>query len=203
MSRPDGTGEMDLTQLQTWIGGNPLLALGGVRLLSFIAFLSARGVIARLMVYIANRTETSSDDIIVEHLKPYRVAWLAPLAVIYLSAELAAQYQELIEKATLILILWVVAVTLSALIGATKEIYESRPSFTGVSIQRYLDLLRHLLIFVGIILSISLITDESPAALLTGMVAFLAIWILVFRDTIQSLVASVLISTNDLVTEGD
>ncbi|MCH8159366.1 MAG: mechanosensitive ion channel, partial [Proteobacteria bacterium] len=53
------------------------------------------------------------------------------------------------------------------------------------------------------ILSISIITGESPIVLLTGLGALTAILLLIFRDTILSLVASIQISTNDLIEEGD
>ena len=96
---------MDLTQPRLWIELNPLPALGGALPLSFVAFLIARGIIARLSVYLAKRTETDVEDIIVEHLRPNREAWLTPPPVIYFSDGLAPHYQRLAEKATLNLVL--------------------------------------------------------------------------------------------------
>jgi miniconductance mechanosensitive channel len=194
---------MITTDIQEWILQNPLLAFGAVVLLSLVIFFIARGIIARGLFYFAKRTETKYDDIIVKNLHPFRAAWLAPLITIYALAYLAPDYQSVIEKSALFLILWVSLITINSLITAVNEIYETRPSFTGVSIQGYLDIVKILVILVGIILSISLITDESPMALLTGLGALTAVLLLIFRDTILSLVASIQITTLDLVKEGD
>ncbi len=194
---------MAMSDLQEWMVTNPVVSLISVVILSVVTFLIARGIIARGLIYIASRTKTKYDDIIVKNLRPFRVAWLAPLLLIYSFAYLVPDAQTYIEKACLFLILWVGAVTINALINAANEVYESRPSFTGVSIQGYLDIVKILVIIVGIILSISLITNESPIVLLTGLGALTAVLLLIFRDTILSLLASIQISTQDLVKEGD
>jgi miniconductance mechanosensitive channel len=59
------------------------------------------------------------------------------------------------------------------------------------------------MILVGIILSISMFTGQSPWVLLTGLGAMMAVLLLIFRDTILSFVAGMQIQSNDLVNEGD
>jgi miniconductance mechanosensitive channel len=194
---------MDIERIQSWIDQNPELAFLVIIVIGFLLFFIARGIIARGLIYLAKRTRTEYDDIIVNSLRPFRVAWLVPILVIYSFAYLLSDYQHVIETGALFLVLWVVAITVNALLGAVNEVYEASPSFTGVSIQGYLDIVKILVILVGIILSISLFTGESPIALLTGLGAITAILLLIFRDTILSLVASIQISTHDLVKEGD
>ena len=194
---------MTTADLQLWIEQNPLLAFGGVILLSFVLFLIARGIIARGLVYLAHRTESKYDDIIVESLRPFRVAWVVPFVVLHFFAYILPEYQVFIEKGALLLVLWILAFTVNSLLNAFNQIYESSPSYTGVSIQGYLDMIKILVILVGAILSISLLTGESPIVLLSGLGALTAILLLVFRDTILSLVASVQIAVHDLVKEGD
>jgi miniconductance mechanosensitive channel len=192
-----------MIDLQLWIEQNPLLAAAALILLSAATFLIARGILARGLLYIARRTKTKVDDIIVRNLHPFRVAWLAPLVIIYSFAYLLPDYQVIIEKTALFLILWVCVVTLNALLSALNEIYESSRSFKGASIQGYLDISKILVILVGIILSISLFTGQSPLVLLTGLGAITAVLLLVFQSTILSLVASVQIGVQDLIKEGD
>jgi miniconductance mechanosensitive channel len=165
--------------------------------LSFVVFFVARTLIGRGLVFLAKRTETKYDDIIVKHLRPFRVAWMAPLIVIYFSAFILQEFEDLIQQGVLFLLLWVVVFTINALLSALNEIYETSPNFSGVSIQGYLDISKILIILMGVILSISLITGESPLVLLTGLGALTAILLLVFRDTILSIVASIQISTLD------
>jgi len=194
---------MNLEQLQAWIVENPLLTLVAVIILSVDGFFLARFIIGQGLNFLSERTETKVDDIIVKHLRPYRVAWLVPLIVVYFSAYILPNYQEFIQTTAIFFILWVVIITIIALLSASNEIYEKRDSYTGVSIQGYLDIVKILVILVGVILSISLVTGESPMVLLTGLGALTAILLLVFRDTILAIVASIQISSHDLVKEGD
>jgi miniconductance mechanosensitive channel len=194
---------MNLETIKTYLEANPLAAaaaiIGGLVLILLIA----RNIIARGLISFASHTKTKVDDILVKHLQPLRVAWLAPLVAIYLAARFFPVYEHWIEVAALFGILWLTTLTLSSLLNAINEIYESRPSFKGVPIQGYLDILRILIILVAVILTISLFSGESPVALLTGLGAMTAVLLLVFQNTILSLVASVQINTMDLIKEGD
>ena len=194
---------MNTDAIKTFIEQNPEWSLVIVLAASFLMYLLGRLIIGRVLVYLAGRTATKVDDMIVQHLHPYRVAWIAPLILIYVFAYLVPEYQVFVEKAALFLILWVGALTINALLNAINEIYESSPSYSGVPIQGYLDLIKLLILAVALILSVSLVTGESPVVLLTGIGAATAVLLLVFRDTILSVVASFQIAANDLIKEGD
>jgi len=192
-----------ISDLQIWIEENPVLGFSAVILISVFLFFLARAFIARGLTRLARRTETKADDIIVNQLRPFRVALLAPLLVIYSFAYLLPNFELFIERSALFCILWVVASTLNSLLEAANTIYEQSPSFTGVSIQGYLDIVKLLVILVALILSISIFIGESPLVLLSGLGALTAVLLLIFRDTILSLVASIQISTQNLIKEGD
>jgi len=194
---------IDIEQLQIWIEQNQILALIIVFILSVVGFFIARFLIARALVWLAKRTQTQYDDIAVRHLRPFRVAWLVPVIIVYFFAPWFPDYQVVVEQVTLFLIIWLTVRTLIALLSASNDIYESSPWFSGVSIQSYLDVGKILLFIVGVILSISLFTGKSPLVLMTGLGAAMAILLLIFRDTILSMVASIQISSYDLVKEGD
>ncbi|MDH3943106.1 MAG: mechanosensitive ion channel family protein [Anaerolineae bacterium] len=194
---------MNYEEIFAWVEANPEWGFVGILVLSLLVYLIARLLIGRGLYYIARRTKSVSDDIIVKSLHPFRFAWIAPLLVIYSFAYMLPDYEYYIEQTILFLMLWVVVMTLTSLLDAVNNIYEHRPDFSGVSIQSYLDLVKLLFVVVGLILSISIITGESPMVLLTGLGALTAVLLLVFRDTLLSLVASVQISTNDLIKEGD
>lgn len=194
---------IDLNILQAWIQENPVYALIALLLASLLTFLVARGILARGLTYLASQSRNKIDDILVQKLRPFRVAWLAPLTIIYLFADLVPEYQVVIEKGALFLILWVSILTVNALMDALNAVYESSSKFKGVSIQGYLDIVKIVFMIAGVILSVSLFSGQSPVALLTGLGALTAVLLLVFRDTILSFVASVQINANDLIKEGD
>ncbi len=193
------SGSDFLTQLQ----GNLPMAAGVVALFGVALFVLARYGIARALTGLAARTKSKYDDILLRNLRPNRMAWFAPLIAVYTNAYLFPGYEAVIGKAALFVILWLAVVTLLGLLSAVNEIYESRPSYNGVSIQGYLDIAKILFVLVGIILSITLITGESPVVLLTGLGALAAVIMLIFQNTILSLVASIQIAANDLLKEGD
>jgi len=196
-----------MADIQTWIDQNSALApwaIGAVTIvLSVVVFLIARFIIARGLVYLSKRTESEYDDIVVEQLRPFRFAWIAPLLLIYFAASLLPVGTELIQHIMLFLILWLVILTLNSLLNAANAVYEASGYYQGNSIQVYIDLGKIVMILVGIILSVSMFTDQSPVALLAGLGAMMAVLLLIFRETILSFVAGLQIQSNDLVREGD
>jgi miniconductance mechanosensitive channel len=194
---------MTILDFKKWISGNTSLAIGVAFLLFLVVYLLARLIFGRGMVYIAARTKNQYDDIVVKKLRPNRAAWLAPFIIAYVFAYLAPDVQTIIQKVALFFILWLTALTLIGLLDAFNEIYESTPSYTGVSIQGYLDIAKILVFMVCIILSITIVTGESPLLLLGGLGALTAVLFFAFQDTIMAFVASIQISTQNLVREGD
>lgn len=194
---------MDPSEVQAWIAQNQAAALSGFIVLLVILFLFTRNIIVRGLMKLASHTSNKVDDTLVKHLQPLRLAWMAPLGALYALAYLEPAYEAAIRRTALFFILWISVVTLHGLLDALNDIYESRPGFNGVSIQSYLDIAKILFVVVAIILSISLFSGESPVTLLTGLGALTAVLLLIFQDTILSLVASIQIAAHDLIKEGD
>ena len=194
---------MELFDLQAWIAANPSLAAGAAALILLLIYLLARLIFGRGLTYVAALTKNKYDDIIIKKLRPFRASLLAPFIVAYAFAYLAPEAESIIQKAALFFILWISILTINGLLDAFNQIYESTPSFTGVSIQGYLDIAKIILYMVGVILTISLVTGESPLLLMSGLGALTAILMVVFHDTIMAFVASIQISTQNLVREGD
>lgn len=194
---------MTTADLLAWSTLNPGLAVSGVISLSVALYFFVRSTIARGLIYVAGRTESKYDDMVVRNLQPFRVTWLAPLLVIYACSFLFPDYQALIQKISMFFVTWLVALTLISLLNAVNEIYESSKNFNGVSIQGYLDIAKILFVLSAVILSVAVITGESPWVLITGLGALTAVLLLIFQNTILSLVASIQIVANDLIKEGD
>lgn len=192
-----------INSIRLWMAANeaiaPWVVLGAV----LFSFIIARYVVGRGLTWLARSTKNQWDDVLVKHMRPNRLSWVAPLAIIYIYAYIWPQYARTLQSVSLFIILWILVLTLNALLSAANIIYESRANYTGVAIQGYLDLGKILIIGVGIILSISVFTGRSPLLLLGGLGALTAILLLIFQDTILGLVASVQIAANDLVKEGD
>lgn len=194
---------MNNFDLQVWAVQNVWMAAIGLIVVCVGAYLIARNFIARGLFYFAGRTKTQIDDIIIQNLRPFRLSLVAPFLVLYLFSYLFPENQAWISKSALFIILWLVALSLSSLMKAVNQIYETNPNYNGVSIEGYLDIGKIVLIGIALILSITIITGQTPWVLLTGLGALTALIILIFQGTLLSLVASVQIVANDLIREGD
>jgi miniconductance mechanosensitive channel len=84
-----------------------------------------------------------------------------------------------------------------------NEVYERRPIAKNRPIKGYLQVVKLVVLCGAAIIVISLLIGESPFILLSGLGAMAAVLLLVFKDTILSLVASVQLSTNDMLRVGD
>ncbi len=183
--------------LMPWVLG------GAVLILSVVVFVIARYFIARGLVYLSMRTENKYDDVMVDKLRPFRFAWVAPLLVIYYLAGLLPESTHIIRQVVLLIVLWLVVITVNSILNGLNAIYEASDRYHGVSIQSYLDLAKLLIIAGALIVTASVLTGQSPVVLLSGLGVVMALLVLMFRDTMLSFVASLQISSNDLVREGD
>lgn len=194
---------MNTFDVAKWVVDNPQLSLPALLILCLLAFLFSHQIIARGIIYLSKKSVNKIDDILVTHLKPFRLSWFAPLIILYASAQYFPQYQTLIAKLSQFLLLWLGLITLIAILNSVNDIYEASKNYNGVSIQSYLDLAKIFFIGVAIIFSVTVFTGQSPWVLLTGLGALTAVLLLIFQNTILSLVASIQIVANDLLKEGD
>ena len=91
----------------------------------------------------------------------------------------------------------------SRLLGAGADIYEHYPISDRRPIKGYIQLANLIVFLIGAILALCTLLDISPWGIMSGLGAMTALLILVFRDTILSLVASLQIAAYDMVRTGD
>ena len=84
-----------------------------------------------------------------------------------------------------------------------NELYDRLPTSKNKPIKGFVQVAKILVLCGAAIIIISVLIDESPLLLLSGLGAITAVLLLVFKDTILSLVASVQLSTNDMLRIGD
>src|SRR3546814_2999809 len=87
----------------------------------------------------------------------------------------------------------------SKALGLGNQIYERRADAASRPIKGYVQLLKIIVYAGAAILVIAVLIGESPLLLLSGLGAMAAVLMLVFKDTILSLVASVQLTSNDML----
>lgn len=96
-----------------------------------------------------------------------------------------------------------IALALAGLLTLVNSLYERRPDAKNKPIKGYIQVITIVIYAVALILVIAALFDRSPLILLSGLGAMAAVLMLIFQDTILSLVASVQISSNDVIRVGD
>ena len=98
-----------------------------------------------------------------------------------------------------------VAAQLVVRLGRLLDVVYSRlPSVDRVGALRgYVSVGGFLVYIAALVLVVSVLMDQSPVYFLTGLGALSAILLIVFRDTLLSMFANVIVTTGDLVRVGD
>lgn len=96
-----------------------------------------------------------------------------------------------------------IALALGAVMDIINLLYQRRSDAHLHPIKGYLQVVKIVLYAIATILIIATLIDRSPLILLSGLGAMAAVLMLIFQDTLLSLVASVQITSNDLIRVGD
>ncbi|MDA3779524.1 MAG: mechanosensitive ion channel [Bacteroidales bacterium] len=94
-------------------------------------------------------------------------------------------------------------ITIDALLNSLLDMYQTLPVSDDRPIKGYIQTVKILIYFVGIILMLSILLDKSPGKLFASLGAVAAILILVFKDTILGFVSSIQLSANKMLKPGD
>ena len=101
------------------------------------------------------------------------------------------------------IIVLVVALAIGRALWLVNTLYQRRPDAKIRPIKGYIQVVTIVVYAIAVVLGIAALVDRSPLILLSGLGAMAAVLILVFQDTLLSLVASVQISSGDIIRVGD
>lgn len=203
-----------LQTLFDWLEPHPQLylvvVLAGLSLVAWLAnWLTKRvllRVLRRMLGTLVARVEGSEPKAFRLGVIP-RLANVVPAVVLMAGVAAAPGIPERLEK--LILNLGTAVIILSVAMAISKALdlfnlaWERRPRRHQRTIKGYLQLVKIIVFAIAAILIIAVLIDRSPLLLLSGMGAIMAVLILVFQDTLLSLVAGVTVSSNDMIRVGD
>jgi miniconductance mechanosensitive channel len=190
---------------------NPLVETAlwvvGILLLAWLADTLTRQVILRVISRLVAQTKFSWDDLIFRRKVLRKLAHLAPAVVMYYGATfipgIPASILQLVQRVLLGIMVLVVVLSVDRLLSALNDVYSTRPDAKSRPIKGYLQILKIVLYIAAGILVVSTLIGQPPTLILGGFGAMTAVLLLVFKDTILSLVASVQITQYDMIAVGD
>jgi miniconductance mechanosensitive channel len=184
-----------------------VLGLLGLALLCLIAHLVVRRWIVRGIERVVLRSSTDWDDVLHDARVFERMAGLVPAVIAWYGIHLVPDVGEAVEivvgRVAFASILLVAGRVTIAVLTAANEFYTRRPENRDRPIKGYVQVLKILVAIVTAVLVLATLLDRSPLIFLSGLGAMTAVLLLIFRDTILSLVASAQITGNDMVRVGD
>jgi miniconductance mechanosensitive channel len=178
-----------------------------VILLSWFSNFVAKAIILQIVTRIVKRTTNTWDDIFLEQKVFTRLSHFAPALVIWFMAAWALKsypaWLIVVHKLTYIYMVIISMVVINSFIEAWHEIYKTLPIARHRHIKGYVQLLKILIVIVTVLVLISVIFKKDISTLFAGLGAMAAVLILVFRDTLLGLTASIQLSADKMLKVGD
>lgn len=182
-----------------------LFLLVGLALVCYFSYWVTNKFVLNIVHRIVMKTKNQYDDVLLERRVFNKLAQITPALIIkvalpYLVNDLATFLSQLANT-------WIIAVvllTLFAFLDALNDIYQHSRLSRNRSIKGYVQLLKVILVIIALFALMDVFIEGfQMSKVFAGLGAMAAVLILVFRDTILSLVASIQIGANDMVRLGD
>ena len=185
------------------LAADSVLGFGCLLLLAVCCFLLSRKVVLRIITQAASRSNTKWDDALVKRGVVSQGSYLVPAVIVYFGLDFVSFNTELLARVVLAWFVLCLVIMTGRLLGAGADIYETYPISNRRPIKGYIQLANLIVYLVGVALALCTLLNISPWGIMSGLGAMTALLILVVRDTILSLVASLQIAAYDMVRTGD
>jgi len=188
-----------------WLGG--AVGLGALLGASAVAYVVARRVGVVALRRLAAASATRWDDAFVDAGVFARLAHVVPAGITYHGISLVPGLPDgvttLIQRVAVAVMVVMVAFAASGSLSAINTVYAANPENRRRPIKGYLQIVQIAVFLVAALLVVATLVDRSPWIFLSGLGALAAVLLLVFRDTILGLVASLQLTGNDMIHVGD
>lgn len=201
----------ELATWMDWLKGHPeLLTLCASTLLVLGAWLAnwmVKRILVRGLYRALSATAVGRNTHLGENGMIKRLANIVPALILSSGVVLIPGLPEtlvtVVRNVCGAFIVLTIALALSALLDLINTLYQLRKDAHLHPIKGYLQVIKILVFAICAILMVATLIDRSPLILLSGLGAMAAVLMLIFQDTLLSLVASVQISSNDVIRVGD
>lgn len=180
------------------------IIIGSSILISIIAYFISKKYIIKIIHKLIFKTKSELDNTFIKTGFFEQLAHLVPPVIILYFSQFYPQ--NISSSVSQIIKFWIAVViikTIDKFLSTTLEIYNTLEISKDKPIKGYIQLLKMIVYILGFIIAVCVLVGISPWGVLSGVGAFTAVLMFIFKDTILSLVASVQIVANDLFRVGD
>ena len=184
-----------------------LILLMVLVLVAYISFVITKRVVIRALYTFFKRTSLKWDDVLVDQKAFNNLAHVVPAIIVKIFAPVIfrdfEQLLPLVLKITDSYLIIAGMMVFVSFLKAVEYMLSQSAIFADKPLASYFQLFRIVMYIATAILVLSVLMGRSPVYFLSAFGAMTAILLLIFKDTILGLVASVQISSNDMVRVGD
>lgn len=200
---------LDTAGVQARLAEYPMAEMAvGLLLLILVAFVAdfiVRRVLTRVLLKIVGKATHDLETLLQPVVR--NLARVVPSLIIQLGISsvphLAPGAVTVIQNVAAAFTIVAIVLAISSALDMANALYNRTEKSHRRSIKGYLQVLKLVFYAIATILVIATLIDRSPLLLLSGLGALAAVLMLVFKDTILSLVASVQLNSNDMLRVGD
>jgi miniconductance mechanosensitive channel len=176
-------------------------------LICYIANYFTKKVILRTVIAITKKSKNQWDDVLVEERVFSSLSHIVPAIILEFTYVFLFKYFEFLTpymgRMITVYIEVVVAITVLNFINAIAHISGKSKLFKDKPVDSFQQLARIIVFIVLGILLVSELMGVHPGTILTAMGAMTVVIMLIFKDTILGFVASIQISSNNMLKVGD
>jgi miniconductance mechanosensitive channel len=199
-----GAFDMDrLQQLASFIELHPGFTYGVVVVVAVLASPFLQSLVGRVALRLAIYAEREAVDLFIDAMRPYRFVHMLPVGLAFFLAQLANPYTYEARLVSGLLLIVLTTETAIKLLNGTVAVIRHKSGDRGVSSAGYIDILKILVIILGIAFAISISVETDLLTLLSGIGAVTAVLMFVFKDTLLSILSSLQIASWNHLREGD
>ncbi len=198
-------------QLIDWLEQHPisytLLSLAALCLLAWVANWLTKRILLRGLRHLISLSALAGNPELTPMGVIARLANIVPALVLTLGIgaipDLSAPLVAVVQNVCSAFIVLTLALAVNGALNQANNLYQRRPDAYRRPIKGYLQVVKMAVYALAAILMIASLIDRSPLILLSGLGAMAAVLMLIFQDTLLSLVASVQLGSNDMIRVGD
>jgi len=184
-----------------------LIASVVVLALAAAAYFVTKQIVLRLVRSWARRSRTTWDDALVKAKVFSRLSHLVPAMILDATAGWA--YQDFpaiaatVHTAVFVYMTLVGMTVIDAVLSAFLVIYGSFRIASRIEIKPIVQVVKIVVFFSGGVAILAILLGKSPLVFFSGLGAFTAVLLLIFKDSILGLVAGIQLMANEMVRVGD
>ena len=200
-----------IERFEQWSEQAPLIAnaagVCGLLLFAFLAHWVTRRILIRAVTRFAAQTATNWDDALIGHHMFRHLSQIVPALLLYFGIELFTalpeKFAQLGQNIAVAYGVFFIVLAIGAFLNAISAVYDKMPVSRERPLKGFIQIAKIIVYFVGAVMVLAAVLDRSPLLFFSGLGALTAVLMLVFKDTLMSLVASVQIATSQILRIGD